>query len=127
MFVKKIKPDQLSSTVKSSGKPVVVKFYDTNCPLCSGLAEPFERLSRQYMGSFKFIKININDDEKLCEKYLDGGIPTLQVFVKPETHILVEYPDEEDPISGYPYSYLDKWLHHFEISYETLKNRFNNE
>lgn len=127
MFVKKTNPDNLLKNISDSELPVVVKFYDTNCYLCNGLAEPYERLAREHIGRFKFFKVNINEDEKFCQRYLDGGIPTIQVFIKPESPILIEYPENEDPITGYPYSYLDKWLYHFSLSYDAIKDRFNNE
>ena len=127
MLTRRVKPDDFVEKIIDCELPSVVKFYDNNCPLCNGLADPFERLAKKYIGKFKFFKINIKDDLDFCDRYLDGGIPTILVFLNTDTPILVDYPEEEDPISGYPFDYLDRWLYHFDLSYKSIKEKLNNE
>ena len=125
MKIEELNPDNFRRKAISNVLPTVVKFYDFNCPLCSGLASPFRRLAQKYVGQFRFYKYNIKDNYEFCEKYLDGGVPTLTVFLDTDNPILINYPEPEDPISGYSYEYLDKWLRHFLATYNVLKGMNN--
>jgi len=52
---------------------------------------------------------------------LDGGVPTIIIFINSDVPILIEYPNQPDEQSGYGRDYLDKWLKHFRITIEALR------
>ena len=123
MPVRKLNPKDFNQYVVKSIMPSVVKLYDRDCPLCRGLNTIFSDLADKYAADFNFYKINIQDDMDFSERYMDGGVPTIILFLSSEVPILIEYPAEPDDYSGYGRVYLDNWLKHFKLSIEALINK----
>ena len=121
MSVKKLNPDDFEQYVVNSLVPCVVKFYDKDCYLCRGLSTIYSDMSDKYGVDFNFFKIDISDDLEFSERYLDGGVPTIIIFINSDVPILIEYPNQPDEQSGYGRDYLDKWLKHFRITIEALR------
>ena len=65
--------------------------------------------------------MNTFDQMELSELFLDGGVPTIRIFNETYPPVLLPYPEEPDPISGYSGEYLDKWLFHYLLSYSVMK------
>lgn len=125
MTVRKIKPSDFDRYVVKSSVPSIVKLYDRDCPLCRGLNVIYSDLSDKYGVDFNFYKINIEDDMEFSERYMDGGVPTILLFISSHVPILIEYPDEPDDYSGYGRKYLDDWFKHIKFTIEALKTKRN--
>ena len=104
--------------VRQSGRPCVVKFYSKDCHLCNSLGPILERMSKKYGHSLKFMRFNILDDMEFVDKYLDGGVPTIQIFYEDMPPILVPYPEDPHPLSGYKKEELEVFFYNYILSYK---------
>jgi thioredoxin 1 len=68
------------STVLRSEVPVFVDFYADWCGPCNMIAPTIESLSEEYAGKVKFVKINVDNNQRLAMKYDILSIPTSMLF-----------------------------------------------
>ncbi len=61
------------------GKPVVVKFYLTNCPACKMYAAPFKMVADEFSNVI-FLAVNGSNNQALQSKYGVSSYPTTIVF-----------------------------------------------
>lgn len=66
--------------VKQSKLPVVVDIYATWCGPCKMMAPLFEELSKELADSYKFVKVNIDEERDIAIQYNVSSIPTLLFF-----------------------------------------------
>ena len=63
-----------------SGKNLVAAdFWAPWCPYCIRLKPIFESVAKDYQG-IKFVKVNVQEEEKLASKYGIRGIPVIKFF-----------------------------------------------
>ena len=79
MAVKNVDKIQFEELI-AGDKPVVVDFWAPWCVYCRRIAPAVELLAEQYEEEFVTVKINIDDEPKIAEKYGVEVIPTLMVF-----------------------------------------------
>jgi len=60
--------------------PCVVDFYTSGCPSCEKFGHVFEQAAPQYE-DYKFLKVNLDDDLTLAERYGLTHIPTVIKFI----------------------------------------------
>jgi len=72
--------ENFESEITNSNVPVVVDFWAEWCGPCRALAPIFSDVSSQYEGKVKFVKIDIEKNQHLAEKYKIMSIPMLAVF-----------------------------------------------
>ncbi|MBI2046840.1 thioredoxin [Candidatus Pacearchaeota archaeon] len=66
-------------------KPVaVVDFFADWCMPCLMMAPVIEEMSEKFKGRIAFAKLNVDDNQKLSQKFKVMSIPTLIVFKKGE-------------------------------------------
>jgi len=65
--------------VNQSKIPVVLDFYADWCMPCKMMAPVFEKLSAQYEGKVKFLKVDVDSNPDLAGKFRVMGIPTLSI------------------------------------------------
>lgn len=63
--------------------PCVVDFYTSGCPSCEKFAPVFEQAAPQH-SDYKFVKVNLDDDITLAERYGITHIPTVMKFIEGE-------------------------------------------
>jgi len=68
------------STVLGSEIPVFVDFYADWCGPCNMIAPTIEALSEEYAGKVMFVKINVDNNQRLAMKYDVLSIPTSMLF-----------------------------------------------
>jgi thioredoxin 1 len=66
--------------VLKSELPVLVDFYGVWCGPCRQIAPLLEKLSQEYEGSFKIVKINFDENLALGEQYKLTALPSLLFF-----------------------------------------------
>ncbi len=64
----------------ASDIPVLVDFYATWCGPCRVAGRILEALAPLYAGRVKFLKINVDEEPELAERFGISGVPTLILF-----------------------------------------------
>ena len=67
--------------VERSRGVVVVDFWAEWCGPCRAIAPTLQKLAMEYRGRVKVGKINIDDNQKLADRFQVRSIPTLVLFV----------------------------------------------
>lgn len=76
----RVKEDNFEEEVLKSKLPVVTEFYSDSCIPCKQLAVILSELEEEYEDRIKVVKVNVNFDISLTEKYGVLASPTLLFF-----------------------------------------------
>lgn len=68
--------------VLKASLPVVVDFWAPWCYPCQMLGPVIEEVAKDYEGKVKIGKLNVDENQKMAEKYNIMSIPTLLIFKK---------------------------------------------
>jgi len=66
--------------IKSSNIPVVVDFWAEWCGPCKQIGPILEEISEEKKGTVRILKLNIDENSEIPQKYSVRGIPTLMLF-----------------------------------------------
>lgn len=120
-MIVELNAENFEKEVLNSARPCIVKFHNNGCHLCAGLVSVFAKLQKKYGHNMKFANIDTWKHHEVAKEYLDGGVPTIQIFLRDHNPVLVEYPEEPSPYTGYPKDYLDKWVYNYLLSYFVME------
>ncbi len=87
-----INSDDYEKTVEKSHLPVIIDFFADWCMPCQMLKPVFEKISKDYEGKLKFVKVDTEIAPELAQKFKVQGIPCL---------VLVEKGKEKGRIIGF--------------------------
>ena len=79
-FVSTLDDAGFEREVMQSDVPVVLDFWAEWCPPCRALAPTFEELARKYEGRVRFLKLNVDENQQVPQRFGIKGIPTLVFF-----------------------------------------------
>lgn len=77
---KRIGKEDFEAEVLKSGVPVLTDFYSDSCVPCRRMSPLLYELEEKLGEKLKIVKINVNFDSELAEKYGVRGAPTLILF-----------------------------------------------
>jgi thioredoxin 1 len=80
--ISKIGGEAFQKQVYESATPVVVDFYADWCGPCRMVSPVLEKLSGEYEGKVKFVKLNVDDDPEIASNFGIMSIPTVLFFAK---------------------------------------------
>jgi thioredoxin len=66
--------------VLSSDKPVLVDFWAEWCGPCHAVAPILDRIVEERADELKLVKVNIDEEQGLAERYGIASIPTMVLF-----------------------------------------------
>src|SRR5215211_7047886 len=78
--VKEVSDSSFEKDVLGSGKPVLVDFWAEWCAPCRMLAPTVDAVAEKYAGSARVVKLNVDHNPAVSQKYGIKGIPTLILF-----------------------------------------------
>lgn len=78
--IRSVTVEDFEAEVLRAPMPVLVDIYATWCPPCKLIAPVLERLAEEYAGQVKLVKVDVDDEFPLAERYQVGGVPTLILF-----------------------------------------------
>ncbi len=79
-MIKKISTEQFEQEVMQSDLPVLVDFWADWCGPCRMMAPVLEEAAAELQGKLQVVKVNVDEETSLAEKYEIMSIPTLMVF-----------------------------------------------
>ena len=82
MSVKSIKEKEFESEVINSDKPVLIDFWAEWCGPCKEIAPILEEIADEMQDTIKVVKINIDENPNIPNKYGIQSIPTKIIFKK---------------------------------------------
>jgi thioredoxin 1 len=71
---------QFEQEVLHSANPVFVDFWAEWCGPCRSVSPVVEELSSEYNDKVDFVKVNVDENSELAQKYNVFSIPTLAIF-----------------------------------------------
>jgi len=83
-MVLKIDSENFEKEVLRSDMPVIVDFWAEWCGPCKILGPIFEKISEEYNGRLKFVKMNVDENQDISGKFSIQGIPSMIIFNKGE-------------------------------------------
>src|ERR687886_2407442 len=78
--LKEVLDSTFEQDVLSSSKPVLVDFWAEWCAPCRMLAPTVETIAEKYAGRARVVKLNVDFNPTVSQRYGIKGIPTLILF-----------------------------------------------
>ncbi len=72
--------DSFDEEVRHSDRPVLLDFWAEWCIPCKMIAPVLDQIAKEYVGSIKVCKIDIDSNPNTPRKYGIHGVPTLILF-----------------------------------------------
>ena len=72
--------NNFENEVLKSNTPVLVDFWAAWCGPCRMVAPVIDQLAEQYSGKVKVVKLNVDENPVIAEKYQIMSIPTVYLF-----------------------------------------------
>ncbi|MGN0674446.1 MAG: thioredoxin [Oscillospiraceae bacterium] len=83
----RVNGENFEAEVLGADRTVIADFYSDSCVPCKRLSPVLAEIEEEYSEKIKLVKININFDTELAEKYEVQSVPTL-IFFKNGTKAL---------------------------------------
>lgn len=79
-FVTEVSDNSFEQDVLKSDKPVLVDFWAAWCAPCRMLAPTVDAIAEKYNGSARVVKVNVDENPSVSQRFGIKGIPTLILF-----------------------------------------------
>lgn len=79
-MAKNVTAASFQADVLDSARPVLVDFWAEWCGPCRMVSPILDEISVEYADKISIVKVNVDDEPGLAQKYGITGIPALQVF-----------------------------------------------
>ena len=84
-----IQGSKFQEEVVKSSQPVVVDFYADWCGPCKIIEPVIHKLSEEYQGKVKFVKVDTDANQELAMQFGIMSIPTVMFFAKGKVEDIV--------------------------------------
>ncbi len=75
-----VREDTFTQEVLESDKPVIVDFWAEWCGPCHAVAPVLARIADERQAEVKLVKVNIDEEQGLAQRYGIVSIPTMILF-----------------------------------------------
>jgi thioredoxin 1 len=75
-----VKTDTFETEVLQSEKAVLVDFWAEWCGPCHAVSPVLDRIAEERADELKLVKVNIDEERELAERYGIASIPTMILF-----------------------------------------------
>ena len=79
-YVTEVSDNSFERDVLQSDKPVLVDFWAAWCAPCRMIAPTVESVAEQIADNARVVKLNVDDNPSISQRYGIKGIPTLILF-----------------------------------------------
>ncbi len=79
-LIKKLNTQEFETEVEQGSGLVLVDFWAPWCGPCLRIAPVLEELASEYQGRVKIMKVNVDENRPVAEKFQITGIPTMILF-----------------------------------------------
>ncbi|HKO60888.1 MAG TPA: thioredoxin [Pyrinomonadaceae bacterium] len=79
-LVTEVSDSSWENEVLGSDKPVLVDFWAAWCAPCRMLAPTVDAVAEKYSSNARVVKLNVDDNPAISQRYGIKGIPTLILF-----------------------------------------------
>jgi thioredoxin 1 len=87
--VTQVQAGKFQEEVVKSSQPVVVDFYADWCGPCKIIEPVIHKLSEEYAGRVKFVKVDTDANQELAMQFGIMSIPTVMFFAKGKVEDIV--------------------------------------
>ena len=87
--------EQFSKEVLQASQPVMVDFWAPWCGFCKRLSPVIDRIEQRFGEKIKVVKVNVDDNKELTQKYDIDAIPAVFLFQNGEVSDIVISPRSE--------------------------------
>jgi len=78
--IKDVSDNSFEADVLQSDQPVLVDFWAEWCGPCRMMTPVVESVAQKFQGTAKVVKLNVDDNPSISQRFGIKGIPTLIVF-----------------------------------------------
>ncbi len=78
--VREVSDENFEHDVIGASEPVLVDFWAEWCAPCRMIAPTVEAVAKEYEGRAHVVKLNVDDNPNVAQRYGIKGIPTLILF-----------------------------------------------
>ncbi len=78
--VKEVNDNSFEQDVLQSEQPVLVDFWAAWCGPCRMIAPTVEAIAEKYAGTARVVKVDVDENPSISQRYGIKGIPTLILF-----------------------------------------------
>lgn len=75
-----VNQDNFEEVVIASKVPVLVDFYSPHCPPCTKMVPILEDLSKKYAGQINIVKVNVDEQGDIADRFGIEQMPTMLLF-----------------------------------------------
>lgn len=104
--IKNVTDDSFEEEVINAKLPVLVDFWAPWCAPCNAILPTLEDIAKNYEGKVIVVKINIDDNSAIPQKFGVRGIPTLILFKEGEIESTKVGPLSKSQLSAFLDSHL---------------------